>query len=148
LNNTWQLQTSSAGLNEYTATGVNGVYMTPQDVALIWDSEYLAIVQEYASNNSLFLQDFGSAWTTLVNIDRFDGPTGNLCANVASVIIPTNAPGTNVPATAAPTTASAFIGSSTIHKVSADPGIWIMVAIVVTIGFGFLIFKKSDRSHD
>jgi hypothetical protein len=151
LNNTWQLQTSIGGLNEYASTSV---YMTPEDVALIWDPEYLAIVQEYASNNTLFLEEFANAWTTLVNIDRFDGPTGNLCSNIAaaSVNIPTASPATNpppvkVPATSSPTAASAFVGTSTVTKVSADPGIWIMVGVVVFIGVGFLVFKRK-RSRD
>jgi hypothetical protein len=147
LNYTWQLQTSAAGLNEYTAVEGSGVYMTPHDVALIWDAQYLSIVQEYASNNTLFLQDFTNAWTTLANIDRFSGPTGNLCSNItiAAMTTPTGSP--NKPGTPAPTAASAYSGMSPVAKVSQDPGIWIMVAVVVIIGGGFLVFKKRDEDH-
>jgi len=152
LNYNWQLQTSPAGLNEYADAEGSAVYMTPGDVALIWDAEYLAIVQDYASNNTLFLQDFSSAWVTLANIDRFSGPTGNVCSNftTTAVTIPTGSPGTKAPGTPAPTAASAYIGSSPIGKVSQDPGIWIMITVVGIIVVGFLVFKKrndDDHSH-
>jgi catalase (peroxidase I) len=140
LNNTWQLQTSASGLNEYAASGV---YMTPHDVALIWDAEYLAIVQEYASNNTLFLQDFASTWTTLMNIDRFDGPTGNLCNNITAITAGGGGGGSGGGGAPAKT-ATAY---STITNVSQDPGIWIMVGIVVILGVGFLFAKKNDPSR-
>jgi catalase (peroxidase I) len=147
LNYTWQLQSSSSGLNEYAAVEGTSVYMTPSDVALIWDAEYLSIVQEYASNNTLFLQEFTSAWTTLANIDRFSGPTGNVCSNITinSVTNPTVSP--NHPGTPAPTGVSAFSGASPIAKVGQDPGIWIMIAVVGIIAVGFVIFKKRDDDH-
>jgi catalase (peroxidase I) len=69
---------SNGGRNEYKAV-VKDVYMTPEDLALIFDPEYLAIVQEYASNNEIFLNEFASAWTRLVQADRFAGPFGNVC---------------------------------------------------------------------
>ncbi|CAN0364351.1 unnamed protein product [Pylaiella littoralis] len=34
---------------------------------------------KYAQNNELFLKEFGDAWTTLMNADRFDGPSRNIC---------------------------------------------------------------------
>ena len=36
-------------------------------------------LQGYAASNTLFLNDFIVAWTTVMNNDRFDGPTRNLC---------------------------------------------------------------------
>jgi catalase (peroxidase I) len=74
----WELQVSTGGRNEYKAAGKD-IFMTPEDLTLIYDPEYLAIVQEYASNNQLFLTEFASAWTHLVQADRFSGPTGNVC---------------------------------------------------------------------
>ena len=49
------------------------------DLQFKYNAELLAISQDYASDNELFLKDFSSAWTKLANADRFDGPAGNLC---------------------------------------------------------------------
>jgi len=137
LNYTWQLQTSPGGLSEYTAVEVSGIYMTPQDVALIWDAQYLSMVQEYAANNTMFLQDFADAWTRLANIDRFNGPTDNLCNGVDSVSnVPTSAPGSN----------GGFLGKPSVGKVSQDFGIWVMLVLVLCIIVGFCCVKKNSDS--
>jgi len=78
LTETWVAFTTPGGELEYKAEGKE-LYMTPSDLNLKWDSTYLAIAQEYASDNTLFLKEFRSAWTHLMNKDRFDGPTGNVC---------------------------------------------------------------------
>lgn len=54
-------------------------YMTPYDLSLKWDSSFLPHVQAFAEDNELFLKEFISAWEKLMNLDRFDGPTGNVC---------------------------------------------------------------------
>merc|ERR1712142_817711 len=43
------------------------------------DAELLAISQDFAADNDLFLTEARAAWTKLANADRFDGPAGNLC---------------------------------------------------------------------
>ena len=53
--------------------------MYKADTFLKSDPELLAISQEFASNNSAFLEEFISAWTILVNADMFNGPSGNFC---------------------------------------------------------------------
>jgi hypothetical protein len=55
------------------------VYMTMEDMALRWEPSLYAVADEFASNNTVFLQEFGWAWTKLVTMDRFSGPNGNLC---------------------------------------------------------------------
>ncbi len=42
------------------------------------------IAEEYASDEALFLQEFTDTWVKLMNIDRFDGPAGNLCSDSGS----------------------------------------------------------------
>jgi len=69
---------TGSGNVEYKAVGKE-LFMLPQDMALRWDSAYLAIAQDFAADNNLFLTAFRSAWTKLMTIDRFDGPTGNVC---------------------------------------------------------------------
>ena len=45
-----------------------------------YDSELAAIAQDFASDEVLFLGELAAAWTKLVNLDRFDGSTGSVCA--------------------------------------------------------------------
>jgi len=53
--------------------------MLTSDVLMRADPEYSVVVQDYASDNDRFLDDFAAAWTRLMNADRFDGPAGNVC---------------------------------------------------------------------
>ena len=81
LSEKWQAHISPSGKLEFKAQG-NGVevyYMTPTDVALRSDAQFLAIAQSYAEDNHLFLAAFKSAWTKMMNADRFKGPAGNVC---------------------------------------------------------------------
>jgi len=80
LSETWvPFTVPSSGNIEYLAQGTQNVYMTLYDLNLRWDATFLAIAQEYAADSTLFLGEFQRAWTKLMNIDRFDGPTGNVC---------------------------------------------------------------------
>lgn len=76
--NTWEEVEGSDG-EEYEAVDNPGVYVLATDLALVWDPEFKAQSVKYAEDNELFLKEFGSAWTALMNADRFDGPTGNVC---------------------------------------------------------------------
>lgn len=74
----WEKMQESGGLTQYKARG-KPLYMLDSDIALKADDELSVIVQEYATDNELFLEDFAKAWTKLMNADRFDGPVDNLC---------------------------------------------------------------------
>ncbi len=78
LTETWEEVPGSDG-GEYQAVGKPDVFVLATDLALVWDPEFKAQVQLYAQNNDLFLEEFGYAWTALMNADRFDGPTGSVC---------------------------------------------------------------------
>merc|ERR1712070_200266 len=77
----WEPFTAASGKEQYKAAGKE-LYAQSQDLMLRYDTEYLAIVQDYAQDSELFLSEFSDAWTSLTNADRFDGPTGNLCDGV------------------------------------------------------------------
>merc|ERR1719499_292458 len=49
------------------------------DVLLAASPETLTAVQDYAGDKDGFLEDLANVWTKMMNADRFDGPTGNLC---------------------------------------------------------------------
>ena len=55
------------------------VNATPSDLNVIEDQNLQPIAMAFASDNQLFLQSFAAAWTKLVSLDRFEGPSGNLC---------------------------------------------------------------------
>lgn len=78
LTETWEEVPGSDGA-EYVSVDNPGVYVLATDLALVWDPEFKAQVVLYAQDNDLFLYELGSAWTTLMNADRFDGPTGSVC---------------------------------------------------------------------
>ncbi|CAM9577557.1 unnamed protein product [Ectocarpus fasciculatus] len=78
LTETWEEVDGMDG-TEYQAADKSGVYVLATDLALVWDPEFKAQSILYAQDNDYFLEQFGSAWTALMNADRFDGPTGNVC---------------------------------------------------------------------
>lgn len=63
---------------QYKAVGKE-LYMLKSDLALRFTPGFAAVAQDFASDNNLFLQEFSAAWTRMMNADRFDGPTGNVC---------------------------------------------------------------------
>eukprot|EP00937_MAST-01D_sp_MAST-1D-sp2_P004428 g4428.t1 len=67
---------------QYKAWG-KALYMTPVDLLVRTHPATQAVAQAYASDEKLFLSEFAAAWTKVMNADRFDGPTGNLCPTFA-----------------------------------------------------------------
>ncbi len=55
--------------------------MTNRDLVILYDTKHKAIAMEYAGDGDLFKQEFRNAWYKLMNMDRFDGPTNNVCDN-------------------------------------------------------------------
>lgn len=78
----WEVFTNSLGKKQYKARGKE-LYMLKSDLVLKVDPEFANVAQEYASDNSLFLTEFSEAWSRMMNVDRFDGPTGNICDSVS-----------------------------------------------------------------
>jgi len=60
----------------YTA---NGKTILKPDILLTAAPEYLAVVQNFASSSDEYLATLKRAWTKVMNADRFDGPTRNVC---------------------------------------------------------------------
>jgi catalase (peroxidase I) len=79
LSETWQpFIVPGSGYLQYKALGKE-LYMVQTDMNLLWDTTYMAYVQNFAEDNDYFLFYFATTWTNLMNIDRFSGPTGNVC---------------------------------------------------------------------
>jgi catalase-peroxidase len=83
LSEVWINGTSIGGHPEFEAEG-KGLFMTPADLDIRYSEDFMAIAQEYALSNDLFLTEFTAAWQRIMNVDRFDGPTGNLCPTAKS----------------------------------------------------------------
>merc|ERR1712146_294520 len=64
---------------EWESVDQPGVYMMESDMVHLWDPVFLAIVEEYAADNTVFLEEFQDAWTRMMNAGRFSGPTRNVC---------------------------------------------------------------------
>ena len=79
LSENWEEYTiPHTGKKVYKAAGKD-LLMLRTDLMFRFDPELRAIVQDFASDNELFLSEVATTWTKLSNADRFDGPTGNVC---------------------------------------------------------------------
>ncbi|KAI9360786.1 heme peroxidase [Zopfochytrium polystomum] len=54
---------------EFAAVGKTGVYVTASDLAMVWDAESKAVVQEFAADQKAFVAAFTDAWTELMYAD-------------------------------------------------------------------------------
>lgn len=66
---------------EFKAT-VDGqeLYMTAADLAIKQHEPWKAIAEGYAASEAKFLKDFSTAWTKVMDADRFQGPAGSECS--------------------------------------------------------------------
>ncbi len=71
LANKWQLNSNLTIEPEYKAVSKD-LYVLESDLALIWDNEFKAIVQEYATDDQWFKANFAKAWQLLMNADMFE----------------------------------------------------------------------------
>ena len=70
LANQWQLQSNTTIVPEYKSVDKD-LFVLESDLALIWDNEFKAIVQEYATDEQWFKTNFAKAWQLLMNADMF-----------------------------------------------------------------------------
>jgi catalase (peroxidase I) len=89
----WTPITAASGKTEYKPTDATGsdLRMIPSDINLInaGQEDFALLAQQYSYDEARFQKEFVMAWTKLMNIDRFDGPTGNKCYGSS---MPTPAP--------------------------------------------------------
>jgi len=71
LNEDWEVQTVHQTNKKQFQSGA--LMMLFSDMVFRDDDQFRAIVEEYAQDNDLFLEDFRNAWIKLVNADRFGG---------------------------------------------------------------------------
>jgi hypothetical protein len=95
LMNDWMRFTVPAsGKEQYMAMkGTDTSYALRSDFLLTLEPSFLAAVQDFSADNDVFLEEFASAWTKVMNADRFDGPVGNLCKPYTSMAEEVETPG-------------------------------------------------------
>lgn len=79
LSEDWEKYTVSGSKKVQYKAKTADLYMLKTDLLLKYDAAFLAIAQDFASDNDQFLDEFALAWTKVMNADRFDGPVGNVC---------------------------------------------------------------------
>jgi len=142
---------SGGAQHEYTGepiTGSAAVYMTPYDLNTLYAPNYQAVIQMYAANNTLFLQDFASAWIKLMTIDRFDGPTGNLCPQygAAVAVAPSMAPNM---APVAPSNPQSNKPDSFVSQPGVIALIVVCAVLAVSLSVSlFLVFRRGANKDD
>jgi len=68
----------STGKEMYRAVGKDQL-MLRTDLMFKDDPELLAVAQDFAADNEMFLEELAAAWTKISNADRFKGPIENVC---------------------------------------------------------------------
>jgi len=80
LRESWVPVQAPSNQYELQAGSNTTITMLPVDLVNKYEADFKAVVESFASDNALFLSSFASAWTKLMNSDRFDGPVYNKCA--------------------------------------------------------------------
>jgi catalase (peroxidase I) len=71
LENRWVLNTNKTIVPEYMSVQNKNVFVLESDLALIWDPEFKAIVEEYATDEAWFKKNFAQAWKLLMDADMY-----------------------------------------------------------------------------
>jgi len=80
LRETWEeFDVPTTDRKQYRAKDNDDVFILRSDFLLTHDPEFLAAAQDFSADNEMFLEEFAAAWTKVMQADRYDGPTGNLC---------------------------------------------------------------------
>lgn len=80
LTNSWEKFTvPDTSMMQYRSAPNSGYNVLRSDFLLTLEPSFRTAAQDFAADNDMFLEEFAAAWTKVMNADRFDGPTGNLC---------------------------------------------------------------------
>ena len=88
LDNEWEPVLEGDALKVDPIEGVyrsveGGIEIPVSTWVLLRDPELLFYVREYANNMESLKEAFVKVWVYMMNADRFDGPTGNVCDNIS-----------------------------------------------------------------
>lgn len=132
LTETWQ-PVSVNGTTQYKAADKD-IYMLETDLHLRTEASLLAIVQDFASNNTVFLAEFAAAWTKVMNNDRFSGPASNLCT-------PSPSPPTPPPSPSPPAPSPSSSAGANIYVVS------VISVLITALVMGVIFYFHTRRQR-
>jgi len=151
----WEVHTTSANRAQYMDTRTGLLTMLFSDMIFRDDDKFRAIVEEYAYDNDLFLEEFRDAWLKLVNADRF----GDVCLTQGDELPASTSSSTNSPKmmTASPEvslddmpTADTFLSVKCESSQESSVSLWIFMVILFLIILLLLalIFRMQLQSKD
>jgi len=108
------------------------------------DDRFRAIVEEYAQDNDLFLEDFRKAWIKLVNADRF----GDVCVTADDIDAgSTKSPEIKMPDQKADMTEPIEVYCNDNSDSKYSTVVWVLVAILFLIIVAqFVVMYTNTRT--
>lgn len=130
------------GKMQFIDSETGSLMMLFSDMVFRDDDSFRAIVEEYAQDNDLFLQDFRDAWIKLVNADRFGGVCVTSEAEPESETTTPTLPANMMDSEPAP--ASVVVSCKNDQDSSAMT--WVLIIVLILIIFVLLAFQYLQTS--
>jgi len=122
------------GKKQFIDSDTGTLMMLFSDMLFRDDDKFRAIVEEYAQDNDLFLEDFRNAWIKLVNADRFGGVCVTSDTKESTT---TTKPMMSMPEMMEPAPAATTVTCENSQETSALT--WAMIVVMVVIIFVLLV---------
>jgi len=141
----WELTTAPhTGKKQFKDKKTESLTMLISDLVFRDDDRFRAIVEEYAQDNDLFLEDFRKAWIKLVNADRF----GDVCVT-ADDMGSTKSPEMKMPVQKDDMTEPIEVHCHNNSDSKFSTMVWVLVGVLflVVVGqFYFMYTKPSEQT--
>jgi len=141
----WELTTAPhTGKKQFKDKKTETLTMLISDLVFRDDDRFRAIVEEYAQDNDLFLEDFRKAWIKLVNADRF----GDVCVT-ADDMGSTKSPEMKMPVQKDDMTEPIEVHCHNNSDSKFSTMVWVLVGVLflVVVGqFYFMYTKPSEQT--
>jgi len=154
----WEVHKTSANKRQYMDTRSGLLTMLFSDMIFRDDDKFRAIVEEYAYDNDLFLEEFRDAWLKLVNADRFGGVCLTQGEELPSMSSSTSSPKPDM--TSSPEVSTGDMPTADMpvantlltvkcdssKETSVSMGIFIVILFIVILVLLVLIFRNQPQS--
>jgi len=133
------------GKKQFIDSDTGTLMMLFSDMLFRDDDKFRAIVEEYAQDNDLFLEDFRNAWIKLVNADRFGGVCVTSDTNESTTSTTTTTPMANMPEMIEPAPAASTVTCENSQETSALT--WALIVVMVVIIFVLLVQLLVQKNN-
>jgi len=143
----WELTTAPhTGKKQFKDKKTETLTMLISDLVFRDDDRFRAIVEEYAQDNDLFLEDFRKAWIKLVNADRF----GDVCVTADDIDVGlSKSPEMKMPVQKDDMTEPIEVHCHNNSDSKFSTMVWVLVGVLflVVVGqFYFMYTKPSEQT--